>query len=68
MQGVSPYRSGFLLSVMITGKDTDGLQGFTKAHVITQDSMKLVLVKESQPVDTTLLKRIPAIIKSLPGR
>lgn len=66
MNNIFTYCSGFLLSVMITGKDTDGLQGFPKAHVITQDSMKLVLVKESQPVYTTLLKKI-AITKSWLG-
>lgn len=41
---------------MVTGKNTDGLEGFAKTHVITKDAMQLVLVQESQPVDTALLE------------
>ena len=46
---------------MVTCEDTDGLQGFPKAHVITQDAMKLVLVQEGQPVHTMLLGKTTAI-------
>lgn len=43
---------------MITSQNTDGLQGFTQTHIITQDPMKLVLVQKCQPVHTILQKRM----------
>lgn len=49
---------------MVTGEDTDGLQGFPKTHVVTQDAMKFVLVKESQPVHTMLSGKMTAITTS----
>ena len=45
----------FLLPpVVVASYDTDGLQGLAQSHVITQYTMKIVLVQESQPVYTIL--------------
>lgn len=43
--------------VVVSSKNADGLKGFTQAHVITQDSMQLVLIQEGQPVHSILAQR-----------
>jgi len=40
--------------MVVGGHYTDGLQGLAQTHVITQDTMQLVLVEETQPVDAIL--------------
>lgn len=42
---------------MIACQNTDGLQGLTQTHIITQDPMKLVFVQKCQPVHSILQKR-----------
>lgn len=43
-----------ILGVVVTCQDTDGLQSLAEAHVVTEDAMEFVLVKEGQPVHTIL--------------
>lgn len=39
---------------MVPSQDADGLQGLAQAHVVTQDTMQLVLIQEGQPVHSIL--------------
>ena len=43
-----------LPKVVISCQNANGLQRFSKTHVITQDPVQLVLVKEGQPVHSVL--------------
>ena len=48
----------FRSDVVVTGQDTEWLQSFTETHVITEYTMQLVFVEESQPVDSILQQNI----------
>lgn len=40
--------------VVVPSQDADGLQGLAQAHVITENTVELVLVQEGQPVHSVL--------------
>lgn len=46
----------FVLQLVVSGQQTEGLQRLAQTHVITQDAMQLVLVQEAEPVDTILCR------------
>lgn len=54
--------------VVVSSENTDGLEGFTQTHVITQDSMQLVLIQEGQPVHSILVQRENAAIFNTTSR